>query len=610
MADTPDSPTPPRRSSELQLTLRAIATGMVLGGGLSLCNIYTGLKVGWSMNMSVTAVIVAFGFWKAAQGFGRRPFTIQECCLNQTAASSGAAISSAGLVAPIPALAMITGQTLSWPALAAWTLSVCLVGIVVAYGIRRQMIEVDNLPFPGGMATGETLKEIYAAGVGAASRVTMLITGAVAAAILKVIEHVASLKMAALPFAIPARPDGALARAGIAKLTGANLTFSLEPTALMYAVGAIVGPRVGWSMILGTVLAWGVLAPIAFNNGWTDLGPADAARSWYTPGLKWLLWPGVAMMVTSALTSFAFSWRSIGNTFRRKKPSGPGADPIYTDRIDAVVTRYFLVALIVVLAISVSLQTALFAIKPWVAALGVLTTFLLAIVAGRVSGETNTTPVGAMGKVTQLMFALLSPGQPAANLMAANVTGGAASQCADLMHDLRAGKMIGARPGHQFIAQVCGAASGALAGSAGYLLLVPDPSHQLLTDDWPAPAVASWKAVAELFMQGFSALPGSSIQAMIIGGVAGIALAVLEKTLPGRARRWVPSPASLGLAFIIPAYNAISMLIGSVAGSLLQRWVPNWTARFLIVLASGVIAGESLTGVGFAIEKILSDLGG
>lgn len=289
-------------------------------------------------------------------------------------------------------------------------------------------------------------------------------------------------------------------------------------------------------------------------------------------------------------------------------PPPGAAKPVAADPVDGFVTRYFLVGLVVVLALSVALQNALFDIEPWIAALGVLTTFLLAIVAARVSGETNTTPVGAMGKVTQLMFAALSPGQPAANLMAANVTGGAASQCADLMHDLRTGKMIGASPGYQFVAQVSGAISGALAGSAGYLLLVPDPAKQLLTDEWPAPAVASWKAVAELFMQGFSALPASAIQAMVVGGVLGIVLAVLEKTLPMKARPWVPSPAGVGLAFVIPAYNTISMFLGAMGGAALQRIAPHWTSRFLIVLASGVIAGESLTGVGLAIQRILGDL--
>jgi uncharacterized oligopeptide transporter (OPT) family protein len=339
MAVTPTSSSPSPASSDFQLTVRAVLTGMVLGAGLSLCNIYTGLKVGWGMGMSVTAVILGFGFWRISQAMGARPFNIYENNLNQTAASSGAAISSAGLVAPIPALTMITGQTLGWPALVVWTFSVCLVGIVVAYGIRRQMIEVDNLPFPSGIATGETLKEIHAAGGAMMSRVWMLITGAVGAAILKLAEHFASWRVIGLPFSLPTRAEGAVAQAGISKLTGANLGFSIEPTALMYAVGVIVGPRVGWSLLLGTVLAWGVFAPIAFDRGWTGLGPADPTRSWFNAGLQWVLWPGVAMMVTSALTSFAFSWRSIVNTFRRPKGQTSVQAPVSTDRVTDFVTR-------------------------------------------------------------------------------------------------------------------------------------------------------------------------------------------------------------------------------------------------------------------------------
>ena len=210
-----------------------------------------------------------------------------------------------------------------------------------------------------------------------------------------------------------------------------------------------------------------------------------------------------------------------------------------------------------------------------------------------------------MGTVPQLVFAVLSPGQPAANLMSANVTGGAASQCADLMHDLKTGHLLGANPRSQVIAQTFGALAGALAGSAGYLLLVPDPAKQLLTAEWPAPSVASWKAVAELFQQGVSALPPFALEAMAVAGVLGIVLAVLEKTLPVRMRVWVPSPTSLGLALVVPAYNAISMFLGGMAAWVLGRWVPDWTTRFLIILASGLIAGESLSGVVLAVMAML-----
>jgi uncharacterized oligopeptide transporter (OPT) family protein len=267
------------------------------------------------------------------------------------------------------------------------------------------------------------------------------------------------------------------------------------------------------------------------------------------------------MMVTAALTSFAFSWKSIVGAFRPSK-SGKNVAP----RDDEVMPRrWFMLSIILVMAISVVLQVLFFSITAWIAALGVLLTFVLALVAARVSGETNITPVGAMGKVTQLAFAILSPGQPAANLMSANVTGGAASQCSDLMHDLKTGHLIGAQPRAQFIAQVFGALAGALAGCAGYLVLIRDPATQLLTEEWPAPSVASWKAVAELFMKGTDALPPGAVEGMLIGGVVGIVLAVMEKILPKSLRNWVPSPTSLGLAFVIPAYNAISMFLGAMA---------------------------------------------
>lgn len=600
----PATPDTSPDSSSAQLTVRAVLTGMLLGGALSLCNIYTGLKVGWGLGMSITAALVAFGFWRAVGVSNRvRGYTIYETNISQTTASSGAAISSAGLVAPIPALTMITGQTLGWGALAIWTFSVCLVGIAVAVGLRKQLIEVDKLTFPNGVATGETLREIYAKGGDAAARVWMLIGGGVGASLLKITEHVAGWTKIVIPGVTGIPAGSSLAKTGHSGLSLANLGFSIEPTALMYAVGVLIGPRVGVSLILGTLVAWGWLAPMAFHNGWADAGSTDLTRSWYGVGLKWLLWPGVAMMVTSAITSFAFSWRSIVNAF--KPPSiGAGAEAS-TDSGEMFSTRFMLSALVVVLGLSVTLQAMLFSIQVWVAVLGVFLTFALALVAARVSGETNVTPVGAMGKVTQLFFAVLAPGQPAANLMAANVTGGAASQCADLMHDLKTGYMIGAKPKLQFTAQVFGAIAGALAGSAGYLILVPDPQTMLLTDEWPAPAVASWKAVAEIFMSGLDALPTGAVDGMAIGGAVGIVLAVLERTVPQKARMWVPSAPSLGLAMVIPAYNSISMFLGSMVGLGLSKRVPKWSARFLIVLASGIIAGESLTGVGFAVQAIL-----
>jgi len=591
-------PTDPSRA---QLTIRAVATGMAFGGILSLCNIYTGLKIGWLMGMSMTAALLSYGMWQLLQLTGRyRGLSMLETNISQTAASAAASIGAAGLVAPIPALTMITGQTLSWGALVIWTFSVCLVGIVVSIGLRRQLIEVESLPFPSGAATANTLREIYSHGNHAAVRLRMLGGAALVASVVKFIEFFAKLGKPALPGWFKTQAGGGMEKAGIAGYGPANLGFSIDPTLMMYGVGVLVGPRVGISVMAGAILAWGILAPMAFEAGWVQPGAADAM--WYSQGLNWLLWPGVALMVSAALTSFAFSWRSFLNAFlpsaNQKANSTPGTE--------IMPRRWFILALVAVSAISVILQTLLFDITPWTAALGVMMTFILALVATRVSGETNVTPVTAMGKVTQLAFAIIAPAQPTANLMAANVTGGAASQCADMMHDLKTGKMIGADPRPQFIAQVWGAFAGALIGCAGYLILVRDPVKQLLTAEWPAPSVAAWKSVAELFMKGADALPQGAIEGMIIGAAAGVLLAVMEKLMPEKSRNFVPSATSLGLAFVIPANSSMALFCGAMVAWAAGKAFPDWSTRFLVIIASGIIAGESLSGVVLALVAILT----
>ena len=173
------------------------------------------------------------------------------------------------------------------------------------------------------------------------------------------------------------------------------------------------------------------------------------------------------------------------------------------------------------------------------------------------------------------------------------------------MHDFKTGLLLGAAPRLQVVAQVFGVLTGSLVGSAAYLILVPDPAAMLITAEWPAPAVATWKAVAEVLDQGFSNLPAGAIPAMWLAGVAGLALAIAERTLDRRWIGWLPSVPAFGLAFVIPAWNAISLFIGALAAYLLTRYVPRWSDRFLIVAASGLIAGESLAGVAAAMSQML-----
>ena len=208
-------------------------------------------------------------------------------------------------------------------------------------------------------------------------------------------------------------------------ITLKNLGFAFEPSLLFFGVGALIGMRAGVSLLIGVVVGWGILAPWTLAQGYAEPGEAD--EIWFGSLLKWLLWPGVTLMVTSSLTSFLLSSKTVLRALRGASVAElpAQAKPEETSR------RALFQALAGVLVLTVLCQIALFGIKWWIALLAVLLTFVLAIVAGRVTGETGLTPIGPMGKVTQLTFGFISPGDATANLMAANVTGGAASQCGE-----------------------------------------------------------------------------------------------------------------------------------------------------------------------------------
>src|ERR1035438_77830 len=91
--------------------------------------------------------------------------------------------------------------------------------------------------------------------------------------------------------------------------------------------------------------------------------------------------------------------------------------------------------------------------------------FVVSLVCCRATGETDTTPIGAMGKVTQLLYAVLPGAQGIAsiNLMAAGTTAAAGGAAADLLTDLKSGYLLGANPRKQFIAQFVGIFFGTLA---------------------------------------------------------------------------------------------------------------------------------------------------
>lgn len=72
----------------------------------------------------------------------------------------------------------------------------------------------------------------------------------------------------------------------------------------------------------------------------------------------------------------------------------------------------------------------------------------------RALGTTDLNPVSAIGKISQLLFAVVQPGNVVANLVAGGIAEAGAQQAGDLMQDMKTGYLWGSSPKAQFHGQV------------------------------------------------------------------------------------------------------------------------------------------------------------
>ncbi|WP_283711229.1 OPT family oligopeptide transporter [Pseudoalteromonas prydzensis] len=589
-----------------ELTLRSLTTGVVLGILLTPCNIYSGLKIGWSFNMSITAALLSFGFWTLLHQLSlAKPWGLLESNINQTAASSSASIISGGLVAPIPALALVSNIELPWYQLIVWVFTVSFFGIWVAYFLLTPFLIRSPLPLPAGVATAQVMQDIFSKGHEAILRVYALGMSALFAGLLKLVD---SFWWQLPRFTLPGKlgASGAVSTS-VGGYSFKNLTFFLDPSPLLVGFGAIIGIRIGISLLLGAIISWGLIGPEILALGWVETGVDDPSASWFPSMVNWLLWPGVALMVTSSVASFIFMLLPSKSTAGVKKDASE-TSPIEGDSAPSYKRgKLVYVGLLIACILVVVVQIWLFDTPLYAALLAVPLAFVLAIVAGRVVGETGIPPIGAIGQVSQLSMGMAAPGNMTSNLTTANVAGGTAGQCADLLNDFKVGRIIHANPMSQVAAQCVGVITGSIIGSLTYLALIPDPHTMLISETWPAPAVVTWKAVAETLKVGLSAIPDHARLAMLAGMLVGLLLTILERIVASKYAYLLPSGPALGLAFVIPASISVSMFFGATIAWLLGYFALSWSQRFIIAIASGFVAGESIAGVGGAIIELLNN---
>ncbi len=311
----------------------------------------------------------------------------------------------------------------------------------------------------------------------------------------------------------------------------------------------------------------------------------------------WSLWPGATVLVVGGLLALAFQWRTLGRTFAsiftslgRKDPAARGV----LDHLEIPMT-WFLFGFAITGVFAVVLLAWIFSIKWYMGILAVLMTFFLAAVAARAGAEIGINPIGALGKVTQLTYGIIAPGNISANLMTAGITAGSSASCSDTIGNLKVGHMVGANPRRQFIAQIFGVFAGAILAVPAYFVLVPD-ANALGGEKFPAPSALVWMGVAKVLSQGLSTLPPSAVLAMAVAFVVGVLIVIIDRIFP-KARPYTPSPAALGIALTIPAYTSFAMFLGAFIAWILENKTPKWNATYTIAIASGCIAGESIMGV-------------
>lgn len=598
---------------ELQLTVRAVITGCIIGGMVGAMNISLGLQIGWSFSASIISAVLGFAIWATlTSAFNLRPMGVLETNITQTTGSAaGAMASAAGLLAPIPALAMLDGDNalvLQWWELMLWALAVGFLGVFFAVPLRRQMVVIEKLRFPSGTATAETIVSIFAEGAEAMRRArTLVIWGLIAATIVLLKFNWNNFEAIDgwiggyidKPFSIITKPFSGQIEDGTAPafvaLIALLVKYGFQPVAAPALTGAglVIGPRVGVSLLAGAIISWGILGPFAFQSGWTDVNPVTNAN-----GIQeWILWPGVAIMVADALTSLGLSWRTILNTFRR---TPVGEDQIEFEPPDhRIPNSWWIGGLCFGATMAIVLMQLVFGIPWWMTAIAVMLSWVLAAIAVRSTGETDINPVGPMGKVTQLAFA----GTPiATNLMTAAVTGAGASQAGDMMHDLKTGRMLGASPRRQFIAQCIGIVAGIVCVVPVYILFSTVHDIGDREGAYPAPAAWAWKGVAEL-LSGEGELPLYANWAIVAGLLFGMIVPIIRKVFP-KAAPYTPSGLAFGIAFIVfPAYPIV-MFAGSMALVIWRKLNSAQCKALVFAVAAGCIAGEGIMNIFTALVEL------
>ncbi len=598
------------RSSHRELTAMSITAGLILSVVMGAANVYLGLRVGMTVSASIPAAVLATGVLRGI--FNRR--SILEANIVQTSASAGESL-AAGIIFTMPAL-ILTGI---WSEFDFWTttlvaLSGGLLGILMMIPMRRAIVvESTDLKFPEGVACAEVLRAGAAedddAEAGGASVGTSLVFGGLAAG--------AAIKMCSGFLGILKSSVAYATRAG-----GRTWYFGMDVSPALVAVGLIVGLPVACQVFLGGAIGWYILIPM-LSSGTIESSAADHAFALWSSEVRYV---GVGAMVVGGLAAIWKVRHGIVAAFRElfgNLQAAAGPKPTDADDVPHVERnlefRYIASLATVCAAIVFGIYFVLLQRSIGITVLATFAALLLAFfftaVASYIVGlvGNSNSPVSGMTISAVLMTGLMLwvgdyTGEAGilAMLGVAGVVCCVACTAGDVCNDLKTGQLVGATPRSQQIAQVLGVLVAAFI-MAPVLTILHEGSLNAGTggiggEELVAPQAGLFASLAEGFF-GNGAIPWK-----MVGWGVGLAVFILIADIPLAVKkssfRLHVMPVAVGI--YLPAELSVPILLGGVLHWLISRRPDSDSAnRRSVLLASGIIAGESLMGVGLGLLAFL-----
>jgi len=593
----PDPGRPDPRGNLAELTVKAVVLGVLLSVILAAANAYLGLKVGLTVSASIPAAVMSMGILSLF-----RNHNILENNLVQTAASAGESL-AAGVIFTIPALVMIGHwETFSYVQVTMISGLGGLLGVMFTVPLRRALIVPGELKFPEGVATAAVLETGEKGGGGGLKIIAL---GAAGGALFK-------LGQAGLGLWTSATEMGA-------RVFGTVAYFGSDLSPALLSVGYIVRLNIAALVFIGGAISWYVAIPIYYAGHAADyasMSAVEAAGTIWNTKIRYL---GVGAMVVGGLWALISLRKPLIDGIKSgiSAVKASGGDEVVDRRDKDLPMTWVLMAIvagIVPLFLLYQQVTGDFTIGLSMALVMMVAGFLFSAVAGYMAGlvGSSNNPISGVTIATILFASLLLyvlmgsdagvEGAASAILIGAVVCC-AAAIAGDNMQDLKAGHILGATPWKQQVMQVIGVVAAALAIAPVLTLLhraygFVGASTPGQTEPLAAPQAGLMASVAEgVFAQN---LPWAFIY---IGMGIAVVVILVDEYLKAKEAAWRTPVLAVAVGIYLPFELAVPILIGGLIAHFADKVTNNdpEAAHKGLLVASGLITGEALVGIGLAI---------